>query len=117
MRRLDLQSGGWLVDADGIEMHVAVERLAGFGLTASLLGQLRAGAPFRVVNAVSDAMNDARPVTSRGKPPLGHLGLLRARRPAPSERRGRVRAVRGLRAGDGSLSERGGGLQPYRATT
>ena len=49
MRRLHLQSGGWLVDADGIEMHVAVERLAGFGLTASLLGQLRAGAPSRVV--------------------------------------------------------------------
>jgi NAD(P)-dependent dehydrogenase (short-subunit alcohol dehydrogenase family) len=56
------------VSADGIEMHVAVDYLAGFGLTTLLVGQLRAGAPSRVVNVVSDAMNDARPVTSRGRP-------------------------------------------------
>jgi len=57
-----------LVNADGIEMHVAVDHLAGFGLTNALLDQLRAGAPSRVVNVVSDSMNDARPVTTRGKP-------------------------------------------------
>jgi NAD(P)-dependent dehydrogenase (short-subunit alcohol dehydrogenase family) len=49
-----------LVNADGIEMHVAVNHLAGFGLTVLLLDQLRAGAPSRVVNVVSDAMADAR---------------------------------------------------------
>jgi NAD(P)-dependent dehydrogenase (short-subunit alcohol dehydrogenase family) len=57
-----------LVNADGIEMHVAVDYLAGFGLTVLLLDQLRAGAPSRVVNVVSDAMADARTVTSRGRP-------------------------------------------------
>ena len=57
-----------LVNADGIEMHVAIDYLAGFGLTVALLDQLRAGAPSRVVNVVSDAMNDARMTTNRGKP-------------------------------------------------
>ena len=57
-----------LVNADGIEMHVAVDYLAGFGLTHQLLDQLHNGAPSRVVNVVSDAMNDARPVTTRGRP-------------------------------------------------
>ncbi|HSZ38597.1 MAG TPA: SDR family NAD(P)-dependent oxidoreductase [Trebonia sp.] len=57
-----------LVNADGIELHVAVDYLAGFGLTALLLDQLRAGAPSRVVNVVSDAMNDARMVATRGRP-------------------------------------------------
>ena len=57
-----------LVNADGIEMHVAVDYLAGFGLTVMLLDQLRAAAPSRVVNVVSDSMNDARTVTTRGRP-------------------------------------------------
>ena len=57
-----------LVNADGVEMHVAVDYLAGFGLTVLLLDQLRAAAPSRVVNVVSDAMNDARTVTSHGQP-------------------------------------------------
>jgi retinol dehydrogenase-12 len=56
------------VSADGVEMHVAVDYLAGFGLTLLLLGQLRAGAPSRVVNVVSEAMNDARVITSRARP-------------------------------------------------
>ena len=56
------------VNADGIEMHVAVDYLAGFGLSVLLLDQLRAGAPSRVVNVVSDAMNDARMSTRRGAP-------------------------------------------------
>jgi NAD(P)-dependent dehydrogenase (short-subunit alcohol dehydrogenase family) len=34
-----------LVSADGIEMHVAVNQLAGFGLTTALLGQLRVNGP------------------------------------------------------------------------
>jgi NAD(P)-dependent dehydrogenase (short-subunit alcohol dehydrogenase family) len=49
-------------------MHVAVDHLAGFGLTVALLGQLRAGAPSRVVNVVSDSMNDARQLTTHGRP-------------------------------------------------
>jgi NAD(P)-dependent dehydrogenase (short-subunit alcohol dehydrogenase family) len=49
-------------------MHVAVDHLAGFGLTTLLLDQLRAGAPSRVVNVVSDSMNDARTSTRRGRP-------------------------------------------------
>ncbi|MGH3246027.1 MAG: SDR family NAD(P)-dependent oxidoreductase [Trebonia sp.] len=57
-----------LVSADGIEMHVAVDHLAGFGLTAALLDQLRGSAPSRVVNVVSDSMNDARVSTRRGQP-------------------------------------------------
>jgi NAD(P)-dependent dehydrogenase (short-subunit alcohol dehydrogenase family) len=57
-----------LVNADGIEMHVAVDHLAAFGLTLLLLDRLRAGAPSRVVNVVSDAMNDARTTTSFGRP-------------------------------------------------
>lgn len=57
-----------LVNTDGIEMHVAVNHLAGFGLTVLLLDRLRAGAPARVVNVVSDAMSDARMNTRRGKP-------------------------------------------------
>ena len=56
------------VSADGVEMHVAVDYLAGFGLTLLLLDQLRAGAPSRVVNVVSEAMNDARVITSRARP-------------------------------------------------
>ena len=55
------------VNADGVEMHVAVNHLAGFGLTSLLLDRLYAAAPSRVVNVVSDAMNDARPIT-RGQP-------------------------------------------------
>jgi NAD(P)-dependent dehydrogenase (short-subunit alcohol dehydrogenase family) len=57
-----------LVNADGIELHVAVDHLAGFGLTTALLDQLRVGAPSRVVNVVSDSMNDARMSTRRGQP-------------------------------------------------
>ena len=56
------------VSADGVEMHVAVDYLAGFGLTLLLLDRLRAGAPSRVVNVVSEAMNDARVITSRARP-------------------------------------------------
>ncbi len=47
-----------LSTADGIEMHLAVDHLAGFGLTTLLLDRLRAGAPARVVNVVSVSMSD-----------------------------------------------------------
>ena len=56
------------VNADGVEMHVAVDHLAGFGLTVALLERLRAAAPARVVNVVSEAMSDARLSTNRGRP-------------------------------------------------
>ena len=49
-----------LVTPEGIEMHVAVDHLAGFTLTALLLDRLRAGAPARVVNVVSHTMCDTR---------------------------------------------------------
>lgn len=56
------------VSADGVEMHLAVNHLAGFGLTVALLDRLRAGAPSRVVNVVSEAMSDARLRTRSGEP-------------------------------------------------
>lgn len=49
-----------LVTSDGIEMHVAVDHLAGFALTALLLDRLLAGGGARVVNVVSDSMSDTR---------------------------------------------------------
>ncbi|MFJ6900619.1 SDR family NAD(P)-dependent oxidoreductase [Streptomyces hokutonensis] len=51
-----------LVTADGIEMHLAVDHLAGFALTVLLLDRLRAGAPARVVNVVSESMSDTRQI-------------------------------------------------------
>lgn len=57
-----------LVDDDGIEMHVAVNHLAGFTLTALLLDALRAGAHARVVNVVSATMADTRRVKILPRP-------------------------------------------------
>jgi NAD(P)-dependent dehydrogenase (short-subunit alcohol dehydrogenase family) len=57
-----------LVDADGIELHVAADFLAGFGLTVLLLDRLRAAGQARVVNVVSEAMNDARSTKLLGGP-------------------------------------------------
>jgi NAD(P)-dependent dehydrogenase (short-subunit alcohol dehydrogenase family) len=63
----------------GIELHVAVNYLAGFLLTERLLGALKAGAPSRIVNVVSDSLNDIRQVKLRGGarpvplPPFGDL--------------------------------------------
>jgi NAD(P)-dependent dehydrogenase (short-subunit alcohol dehydrogenase family) len=50
------------VNADGVEMHVAVNFLAGFLLTERLRDALVAGAPARVVNVVSASVNDTRQV-------------------------------------------------------
>jgi len=60
------------VSAQGVEMHLAVDHLAGFALTDLLLDPLRAGAPARVVNVVSAAMADTRrfPVRRRPRPVL-----------------------------------------------
>lgn len=74
-------------NADGVEMHVVVDYLAGFTLTNLLLDQLRAAAPARVVNVVSAAMTDARMVKIRRRPqpvPLdpAHLDDLRHLNPA-----------------------------------
>ena len=61
-----------LLSADGIEMHLAVDHLAGFSLTAQLLPLLRAAAPSRIVNVVSAAMADTRRVKVRRRPrPVG----------------------------------------------
>ncbi|MEU6341718.1 SDR family NAD(P)-dependent oxidoreductase [Streptomyces sp. NPDC046977] len=56
------------VNADGIEMHIAIDYLAAFTLTHLLLGPLRAGAPSRVVNVVSMALEDTRMVRLGGRP-------------------------------------------------
>ena len=50
------------VTPDGVEMHLAVDHIAGFTLTTLLLDRLKAGAPARVVNVVSDTMSDTRQV-------------------------------------------------------
>lgn len=61
-----------LLSPDGVEMHLAVNHLAGFLLTAQLLPVLRGGAPLRIVNVVSAAMADTRRVKVRRRPrPVG----------------------------------------------
>ena len=84
-------------NADGIEMHLAVNHLAGFSLTNLLLEPLRAGAPSRVVNVVSAAMADTRQIKIRRMAATGHARPRRPGRPASDQRRRRVRSVRGLR--------------------
>jgi NAD(P)-dependent dehydrogenase (short-subunit alcohol dehydrogenase family) len=61
-------SGRRMVNADGIEVQVAVNYLAGFTLTTLLLERLRSGAPSRVVNVVTAAMNDTRHFKIRRQP-------------------------------------------------
>jgi NAD(P)-dependent dehydrogenase (short-subunit alcohol dehydrogenase family) len=75
------------VTADGVERHVAVNHLAGFMLTELLRAPLTAGAPSRVVNVVSAAINDTRQVKLRRRPrPVrldpGRAGDLTAVNPA-----------------------------------
>ena len=80
-----------LVDADGGELHVAVDHLAGFVLTERLRAALTAGAPARVVNVLSASMFDSRqimvgrqPVPNNHKP--AHLDDLRSINPAKGYR-------------------------------
>ena len=57
-----------LVDDGGIESQLAVNYLAGLTLTVLLLERLRLGAPSRVVNVVTAAMNDTRHIKIGRKP-------------------------------------------------
>jgi NAD(P)-dependent dehydrogenase (short-subunit alcohol dehydrogenase family) len=61
---------------DGIEMHIAVDFLAGYGLTALLMPQLRQGR-VRVVNVASDTLRDTRQVRLLGKPRPATLDVRR----------------------------------------
>jgi NAD(P)-dependent dehydrogenase (short-subunit alcohol dehydrogenase family) len=56
-----------LVSPDGVEMHVAVDYLAAYGLTVHLDRQLRRGRA-RVVNVASDTIRDTRQVKLLGPP-------------------------------------------------
>ncbi|MFM2720549.1 SDR family NAD(P)-dependent oxidoreductase [Microbacterium mcarthurae (nom. nud.)] len=71
------------LSADGIEMHVAVDYLAAYGMTVLLASQLRSGRA-RVVNVASDTLRDTRRLKGGGQPrpatldieALGDLALL-----------------------------------------
>lgn len=52
---------------DGVEMHVALDYLAAYGLTTSLTVALRRGRA-RVINVASDTLNDTRQVKLIGRP-------------------------------------------------
>ena len=74
------------LSADGIEMHVALDYLAAYGLTTLLTDPLRRGRA-RVVNVASDTLNDTRQVKLPGRPRPATLDLagvtdLRALNPA-----------------------------------
>ncbi|WP_326949281.1 SDR family NAD(P)-dependent oxidoreductase [Amycolatopsis sp. NBC_01307] len=62
------------VSADGVEMHIALDYLAAFGLTTLLDAALRRGGA-RVVNVASDTLNDTRQVKLAGKPRPATLDL------------------------------------------
>jgi NAD(P)-dependent dehydrogenase (short-subunit alcohol dehydrogenase family) len=55
------------VNPDGVEMHVALDYLAGYGLTVHLDQQLRRGHA-RIVTVASDTIRDTRRVTLVGAP-------------------------------------------------
>lgn len=65
------------VSPDGIEMHIAVDYLAAYGLTALLQNALRRGRA-RVVNVASDTLRDTRQVklVSRSRPATLNTGDL-----------------------------------------
>ncbi|MGW6930988.1 SDR family NAD(P)-dependent oxidoreductase [Lentzea sp. NPDC054927] len=62
------------VSADGIEMHIALDHLAAYGLTTLLAAPLRRGRA-RVVNVASDTLNDTRQIKLPGKPRPATLDL------------------------------------------
>jgi NAD(P)-dependent dehydrogenase (short-subunit alcohol dehydrogenase family) len=62
------------LSADGIEMHIALDYLAAFGLTTLLSGALLRGRA-RVVNVASDTLNDTRPIKLPGRPRPATLDL------------------------------------------
>lgn len=55
------------LSADGIEMHIALDYLAGFGLTALLRPALASGRA-RIVHVASDSLNDTRQIKLIGRP-------------------------------------------------
>ncbi|SDS69290.1 SDR family NAD(P)-dependent oxidoreductase [Actinoplanes derwentensis] len=65
---------GHHVSADGIEMHIALDYLAAYGLMTLLDGPLRRGRA-RVVNVASDTLNDTRQVKLAGRPRPATLDL------------------------------------------
>lgn len=76
----------WLTD-DGVEAHLAIDHLAGFGLTYLLRDHLRADPTARVVNVVSAAMSNVRsPLLGRPRPvPLDLSGVSDVRELNPAE--------------------------------
>uniref|UniRef100_UPI002741212E SDR family NAD(P)-dependent oxidoreductase n=1 Tax=Actinoplanes sp. RD1 TaxID=3064538 RepID=UPI002741212E len=62
------------VTADGVEMHVALDYLAAYGLMTRLDGPLRRGRA-RVVNVASDTLNDTRQIKLAGRPRPATLDL------------------------------------------
>ena len=62
------------VSADGIEMHIALDYLAAYGLMTLLDDPLRRGRA-RVVNVASDTLNDTRQVKLVGRPRPATLDL------------------------------------------
>lgn len=54
------------LSVDGVELHIAVDYLAAFGLTALLEAPLRRGSA-RVVNVASDTINDTRQLKLPGR--------------------------------------------------
>jgi NAD(P)-dependent dehydrogenase (short-subunit alcohol dehydrogenase family) len=62
------------VSTDGIEMHIALDYLAAYGLTTLLDVPLRRGRA-RVVNVASDTLNDTRQIKLAGKPRPATLDL------------------------------------------
>lgn len=60
--------------ADGLEMHIAVDYLAGYGMTVLLKDALRRGGA-RVVNVASDSLRDTRRVKLPGRPRPATLDL------------------------------------------
>ncbi|MFI5761843.1 SDR family NAD(P)-dependent oxidoreductase [Streptomyces sp. NPDC051563] len=62
------------LSADGVEMHIALDYLAAYGLTTLLDGPLRRGRA-RVVNVASDTLNDTRQIKLAGRPRPATLDL------------------------------------------
>ncbi|WP_410622830.1 SDR family NAD(P)-dependent oxidoreductase [Amycolatopsis sp. cmx-8-4] len=62
------------VSADGVELHIALDYLAAYGLTTLLDAPLRRGRA-RVVNVASDTLNDTRQIKLAGKPRPATLDL------------------------------------------
>jgi NAD(P)-dependent dehydrogenase (short-subunit alcohol dehydrogenase family) len=62
------------VSADGIEMHIALDYLAAYGLATLLAVPLRRGRA-RVVNVASDTLNDTRRIKLADKPRPATLDL------------------------------------------